>query len=536
MKTVGMYLAELLEAYGVEVVFGIPGVHTVELYRGMPNTKLRHVTPRHEQGAGFMADGYARVTGKPGVCFIITGPGMTNIATAMAQAYGDSIPMLVISAVNALGQIGSGEGWLHELQDQRQLIKQVSGFSHTVTKPAELPKVVARAFSIFAGARPRPVHIELPLDVITASAEGLPPVKAATPPAPPAASPAALQQAADLLNRAKMPLLLVGGGAQDAAPFIRELAEKLDAPTLMTVNGRGILPPDHPLAVPANPSMPPCMKLIEEADVILAIGTELGPTDYDWLELGGARFLGKSIRIDIDAQQIARTRLVDLPIIADASEACAALVPLLLAAHRRDGAGRAAATRDKMLADMSPLYRACLHLMETTRDALPGAILVGDSTQPIYAATLYYPSSAPRCWFNSSTGYGTLGYALPAAIGAHLAAPDKPVVCVIGDGGIQFTIQELASAREIAAPIVILLWNNNGYGEIKNYMISKQIQPIGVDIWTPDFQVLAKGFGCAAVKLKSPADLPAELRAAVARNCPTIIEIDEADYVATYRG
>ena len=536
MRTVGMYLAELLEAYGVEVVFGIPGVHTVELYRGMPNTKLRHVTPRHEQGAGFMADGYARVSGRPGVCFIITGPGMTNIATAMAQAYGDSIPMLVISAVNALGQLGSGEGWLHELQDQRQLIRQVSAFSHTVNKPAELPKVLARAFAIFAGARPRPVHIELPLDVITASADGLPPVKAAAPPAPPAASPDALRNAADLLNNARMPLLLLGGGAQDAGPFVREIAEKLDAPAVMTVNGRGLLPPGHPLAVPGSPSMSPTIKLIEESDVVLAIGAEFGPTDYDWLEQGGARFLGKSIRIDIDAQQIARSKLVDLPIIADASEASAALAPLLFAAHRRDGAARAAATRDAILREMSPLYRACLHLMETVRDALPGAILVGDSAQPVYAGCVYYPSAAPRSWFTSATGYGTLGYALPAAIGAQLAAPDRPVVCIIGDGGIQFSIQELASAREIEVPVIVLLWNNRGYGEIKNYMVSKQIHPIGVDIYTPDFQMLAKGFGCEAVTLKDPARLPALLREAAKRKTATVIEIDEADYVAGYAG
>jgi acetolactate synthase-1/2/3 large subunit len=165
-----MYLARLLDAYGIELVFGIPGVHTVELYRGMPQTRLRHITPRHEQGAGFMADGYARVTGRPAACFIITGPGMTNIATAMAQAYGDSIPMLVISAVNAFGQLGSGDGWLHELQDQRALINQVSAFSHTVTTPEELPLVVARAFAVFNSGRPRPVHIELPLNIITAPA------------------------------------------------------------------------------------------------------------------------------------------------------------------------------------------------------------------------------------------------------------------------------------------------------------------------------------------------------------------------------
>ena len=187
-------------------------------------------------------------------------------------------------------------------------MKQVSAFSHTVMTPAELPKVVARAFAVFAGGRPRPVHIELPLDIITAAADKLPPVRAVVPPSPPAASPAALQKAADWLNNAKAPLLLLGGGAQDAGPFVRALAEKLDAPTVMSVNGRGLLPPGHPLAVPCSPSMPPTMKLIESADVILAIGTEFGSTDYDWFEQGGAKFNGKSIRIDIDAQQIVRTR------------------------------------------------------------------------------------------------------------------------------------------------------------------------------------------------------------------------------------
>ena len=535
MRTVGMYLAELLEAYGVEVIFGIPGVHTVELYRGLPNTRLRHITPRHEQGAGFMADGYARVSGRPGVCFIITGPGMTNIATAMAQAYADSIPMLVISAVNALGQIGSGEGWLHELQDQRQLVRQVSAFSHTVTTPAELPKVVARAFAVFSGARPRPVHIELPLDIITAAADKLPPIRAGVPPSPPAASPSILQEAANWLNAAKAPVLLLGGGAQDAGPFVRSLAEKLDAPAVMSVNGRGLLPPGHALAVPCSPSMPPTMRLIESADVILAVGTEFGSTDYDWFEQGGAKFNGKSIRIDIDAQQVVRTRQPDLPIIADASEATAALAPLLSSANR-NGAARAAAAREAVLGDLSRTYRACLHLMETVRDSLPGAVLVGDSAQPVYAGCIYYPAATPRSWFCSATGYGTLGYALPAAIGAQLAAPERPIVCLIGDGGLQFTIQELASAREAGTPVIVLLWNNNGYGEIKTYMISRQIHPIGVDIFTPDFQMLAKGFGCDAVKLKKPSDLPAQLRKAAKRKTATIIEIDETDYVANYQG
>jgi acetolactate synthase-1/2/3 large subunit len=537
MKTVGMYLAELLAAYGVEVIFGIPGVHTVELYRGLPNTSIRHVTPRHEQGAGFMADGYARVTGRPGVCFIITGPGMTNIATAMGQAYADSVPMLVISSVNALGQIGSGEGWLHELQDQRQLVRQVSAFSHTVTRPEELAKVVARAFALFSGSRPRPVHIELPLDVITASAEHLPPIAQARAalPTPPGPSQIALREAARLLNEARSPLLLLGGGAADAEPFARALAEILDAPAVMTVNGRGLLPPDHPLAVPGSPSMPPVMDLIERSDVILAAGTEMGPTDYDFYETGRARFRGRSIRIDIDAQQLMRGQATDLPIIADASDGLAALLPLVQAA-RHDGASRAAAARDRLLQELSTSYRACLHLLETVRDSLPDSIIVGDSTQPGYAGCVYFASAKPRSWFCASTGYGTLGHALPAAIGAQLAAPDRPVVCVIGDGGLQFSLPELGSAREIEAPVILLLWNNRGYGEIKSYMISKQIQPIGVDIFTPDFQLLAKGFGCEAVKLGDPAELPALLRAARERRSPTLIEIDEQNYVAGYAG
>jgi acetolactate synthase-1/2/3 large subunit len=533
MKTVGMYLAELLAAYGVEVIFGIPGVHTVELYRGLPNTPIRHVTPRHEQGAGFMADGYARVTGRPGVCFIITGPGMTNIATAMAQAYGDSIPMLVISAVNALGQIGSGEGWLHELQDQRQLVRQVAGFSHTVTRPEELAKVVARAFALFSGARPRPVHIELPLDVITASAAHLPAPARVALPSPPGASAMAIGEAARLLNAAKSPLLLLGGGAADCDPFARELAEKLDAPAVMTVNGRGLLPPGHPLAVPCTASAQPVMDLIEGADVILAVGTELGSTDYDMYETGRAKFRGQSIRIDIDPQQIMRSQAVDLPIIADASEALTALLPLIQGGSR-GGAARAAAVREGVLKSFSPSYRACLHLLDQVRDAMPDAVIVGDSAQPVYAGCMYFASSQPRSWFCSATGYGTLGYALPAAIGAQLAAPDRPVVCIAGDGGFQFTLQELGSAKEIEAPVIVLLWNNHGYGEIKSYMISKQIQPIGVDIYTPDFQLVAKAFGCEAVKLGDPADLPTLLHAARARKAPTIIEIDEQDYVARY--
>jgi acetolactate synthase-1/2/3 large subunit len=202
MKTCGEVLVEILEAYGIDTVFGIPGVHTVELYRGLPNTGLRHVSPRHEQGAGFMADGYARVKGRPAACFIITGPGMTNIATALGQAYADSVPILVISSVNSSHELGLGEGRLHELPSQRNLIEGVTVFSHTVLRADELPSVLARAFTVFDSTRPGPVHIELPLDVITAPGEHLV-RKAHLTRSRPGPDPAAIQAAADLLRGAK---------------------------------------------------------------------------------------------------------------------------------------------------------------------------------------------------------------------------------------------------------------------------------------------------------------------------------------------
>jgi acetolactate synthase-1/2/3 large subunit len=532
VKTVGMYLAELLEAYGIEIVFGIPGVHTVELYRGMEQTKLRHITPRHEQGAGFMADGYARATGRPAACFIITGPGMTNIATAMAQAYGDSVPMLVISAVNALGDLGSGAGWLHELKDQRQLVQGVCEFSHTITNPKELASVVARAFSVFSGSRPRPVHIELPLDIITASAEDLPPVKAVRLPARPSAAAFEIEQAAQWLNEAEAPVILLGGGAQDVGPLAQILAETIDAPAIMTVNGRGLLPVGHPLGLPVAPMLPSVVALIENADLVLAIGTEFGPTEYDVFANGMPKFNGRSIRIDIDPQQMARTRFVDLPIISDSSQALTALLPQLLQ-RGRGGVQRASIARESALEGMESKYSILSELMGAVRDTLPGVIIVGDSTQPVYAGCVNFASAAPRRWFCSATGFGTLGYALPAAIGAKVGKSESPVVCVVGDGGFQFSLQELASAREIGVPVVILLWNNRAHGEIKSYMTSRGIAPVGVDLFTPDFQTMARAFDCEAVKLSSPEDLSRELRVAAGQPKPTIIEIDEEAYLAT---
>ncbi len=530
MATCGEMLVSILENYGVNTVFGIPGVHTIELYRGLPQTNIRHITPRHEQGAGFMADGYARATGKPGVCFIITGPGMTNIATAMGQALGDSIPMLVISSVNRISQLGMGEGFLHELPDQRGLLSELAIFSHRICHVDQLPKVLARAFAVFYSARPGPVHIEIPIDVMTAQADHLDtlpyPMPTATAPAP-----AAVNAAVTLLRKAKRPLLAIGGGAVNAAKEVTALAEKLNAPVINTVNAKGVLPYSHPLAVGGSGSCAIIRQELLAADVILAVGTEFGETDYDYFFAGPVKLGGQLIRVDIDAAQLTRNVKPALAIQSDAALALAAINSALPAPATGNGLQRASALRNGVRAIADSKYAAFFAALNT---ALPGLIIAGDSTQPTYYAWLCYETEAPRHYFHSASGYGTLGYAIPAAIGAKLGQPEKPVVALIGDGAAQFTIGELASAVEAQVPVIFLLWNNSGYGEIRRFMDAVDVERVGVNIYTPDFSKIAEGFGCATARPTTLDALQAALVAASKRKGPTLLEVMESDFADGY--
>lgn len=526
MTTLGEILPRLLEAHGFDTVFGIPGVHTVELYRGMPDTALTHITPRHEQGAGFMADGYARATGRPAACFIISGPGMTNIATAMGQAYADSVPMLVISSVLNRNELGRGEGRLHELKNQSALVEGVAAFSHTVMSPDELPAVLDRAAAVFHAARPRPVHIELPLDVIVAPADHLLP-DARPHPLRPSPAPEAVIQVADWLSGAEAPLVILGGGTAGAADEAQRMVEALGAPTLLTINAKGVLPPRHPLLVGTLLPQQPVLDALREADVVLAIGTELGETDT--LLFGDRpKIEGMLIRVDIEAEQLSRNATADLGIVADAGNFCAALAEEANAAPRSNGVDRAARLREAAWGSIPDAYQIHGRIFDMIADRWPDLIVAGDSTQPVYGANLTYDAPGPRGWFNSSTGYGTLGYGLPAAIGAKIACPDRPVIGLIGDGGLQFSIAELATAMELGLPLPILLWNNRGYGEIKTYMRDRQIPEIGVDILTPDFQTIARGFGCHAVRVGTPEELMSALEKSLSADRPTLIEIDDA--------
>lgn len=524
MTTVGEALIALLEVHGVDTVFGIPGVHTVELYRGLARSGIRHVTPRHEQGAGFMADGYARASGRPGVAFVITGPGLTNTITAMGQARADSVPMLVISGVNATATLGKGLGFLHELPDQRGMMEKVALFSRRITKAGELPDALARAFSLFATGRPGPVHIEIPIDVMAMPADGLVALPATT--ALPAPDAGKVAEAAALAAKARRPLILAGGGAKWAENGVRRLAERLGAPVVLTANARGLLH-GHELCVPASPSLKAVRALIAEADLVIAAGTEFGPTDYDMYGDGGFRHPAELIRIDVDDEQLAR-HPASVSLRADCGVAIAALLAGVEKASlpaSGDGTSRAGAAREAAWAEIGPAMQAQVRVVETIRDALPGSIIVGDSTQPVYSANLYYDHDRPAGWFNAATGFGALGFGPPAAIGAALAMPGVPIVCVTGDGGFQFTLPEMGAALDADAPVIFVVWNNRGYREIETSMRDVGVEPVGVSPAPPDFCKLAEAYGIEAERLSGVNGLHhALLRARKAKRC-YLIEI-----------
>ena len=546
-KTLGTYLIEALEALGVRHVFGIPGVHNLELYRGLATSSIRHVAGRHEQGLGFMADGYARVSGRVGVCFTITGPGLTNILTAMGQAYADSVPLLVISSENRRGEIGTGRGYLHEMTDQFGVAARVAGFSQRITQPQDLPAALAHVFRALSSARPLPAYLEIPRDVLKENAVGLPAVAewatellAAMSAPVPAAS--LIDEAAARLLAASSPLLMVGGGAQRAVTEVRALAERLGAPVVMTTNARGILPPGHPLAVPFSPSLEPVRRLVLAADAVLAVGTECGQTDYDMYDVSPFPQPRGLIRIDIDRDQLQRTLRPEVALLGDATATLGALLGAM-GSNRDDalgagkgpgaevtarGAAAAEAACDATYAALTPAMQRQVGFLEVIRETLPEAIVVGDSTQAVYAGNLGFNAPQPGAWFNSSTGYGALGYALPASTGASLAAPERPVVCLVGDGGLQFSLGEMAGPRENNCWTAIVIWNNHGYGEIKTSMLAVDIEPEGVDILPPDFEPLAAAYGYEHCVVDDLDGLAAALQAFGAERQVLVVEVRAA--------
>ena len=524
MTTVGIRLVEGLIARGIDTVFGIPGVHTIELYRGLANAgdKIRHVTPRHEQGAGFMADGYARVSGKPAAAFVITGPGLTNTLTAMAQAKADSVPMLVISGLGRSDTLGKGLGRLHELPDQGAMVATLC-HTETVTDPKKLGDVLDRAFAAMTSGRPGPAHIQISTNMMGQPCPELPPpvVAGSTVPLPLGR----IRSIAAALNAAERVVILAGGGIRGSEVQLQKLAESLDAPVIQTVNARGAMF-GHRLSVPASPSLTSVRQFIADADLILAIGTELGPTDYDMYANGRVPNLSDMIRIDICADQLAR-HPARMTVNAEAGAMMAALLPMTIRANR-EGPERAEAARQSARAELATLSETMpdqLDMVEAIRNAMPNSIIVGDSTQPVYSANLYYDHDRPLGWFNAATGYGALGFGPGAAVGAAIAAPGVPVICLIGDGGLQFSPGELRTAVDQKLPITYVVWNNAGFREIEDALREAKVSTIlGCDPSPLDMEHFA--MACDMPFARVPQD-PAELAEMLAtpQDGPRLLEI-----------
>lgn len=530
----GEALMQLLEAYGVDTVFGIPGVHTLDLYRGISATKIRHVQCRNEQGGGYMADGYARLTGRPGVCVVISGPGVTNAATALGQAYADSAPLLCISAVTASRSLGKGWGCLHEITDQEAVTAPLTAMSVTAREPEELPELVAQAFASFAAGRPRPVHIAVPVDVLGEPVEGG--WRPCGLPSRPQPDPARIAEAAELLAGAKTPVLLLGGGAVGAGAAALSLAERVGAAVFATNAGKGIVPESHPLSLGARLSRPEARPTLAEADVVVAAGTELAETDayIERLEIGG-----RLVRIDIDPRKLNDRYPSAVGIVADAEPALRALDEALAARGVEDdpggdpGGDRAAAERAvaevcaRVEAGLGPLERKHLAVWNVLRGALPEeAAIWADTTQIVYTGGAVFPVEAPRRWIYP-VGYCTLGCGLPMAIGGKVAEPERPMVAVAGDGGLMFTIQELATAVEEKLSLPILLWNNDGLQQIRDDMLGRNIPTIGVNSLNPDFLALGRAFGCEALRAESAEQLAEAVTAGQSAGKPTLIEVRE---------
>jgi 5-guanidino-2-oxopentanoate decarboxylase len=532
-KTCGEALMQLLEAYGVTTVFGIPGEHTLELYRGIEGSNVRAVTPRNEQGASFMADGYARVSGKPGVCTIITGPGVTNAATGIGQAYADSVPMLVISSANDTPSLGKGWGRLHETTDLCAITRPITAFSTMVYDPAEIPELVAQAFTVFFSRRPRPVHLAIPIDVMEMHVEEEWRVREI--PLLPVPNPSSITAAADLLDSASRPLIMVGGGAQDAGNTVAELANILAAGVIASNAGKGVVPDSSPLSLGGGIISPSVQAYLGSADVVLAIGTEMAEADSFIYDLP---VNGKVIRVDIDPARFNDVFPATVAVQGDAGAACRQLLAEMKSRDSRvesrhgalpDRYAELEKVRTIQRSEFTPVERQHITLLNVLREVLPeDGVVMGDIAQVVYTGTAAMPAELPRTWFYPA-GFGTLGCALPDAIGAKIAIPELKVVALVGDGGFMFTVNELATAVEEALSIPVIIWHNHSYAMIRDGMVKRGIPQIGVNPRAPDFVKLADAFGCPGIQVGDEASFRQALLDAFDYQGPTIIVVEEND-------
>lgn len=521
VMTGGDAIAESLIANGVDTIFGIPGIQLDNLFDAFygRRNRLRVIHTRHEQGAAYMAMGYAQSTGRTGTFVVVPGPGLLNSLTPLADAASANLPVLGITGQIPSVQIGLGLGIPHEIKDQMGAARSVVDWVRRANHPAEVPGLVNDAFRHMHAGRRKPAVFEMAPDQmgLTAPVDLAPPLAPAASPKP---DPDALAKAAAMIAQATYPIIMVGGGIVGAEAALRAFAERVGAPVVMNQNARGTLPDDHPLAH----HMLCGQELWEKADLVLAIGTRFTTPALAW-----GRPALPVIRIDIDPVQIRKPSRVALAIVADAAEALRGLLAAL--------EGRSTAAKPDGHERIREALRRRLDALEPTagfaravRDALPqDGIVFSDITQFGVFARYAMPMYRPRTYL--LPGYeATLGWAYPAALGAKIANPERKVIAFAGDGGFMFNVQELATAVQHEIAVVAIVFNNNLYGNVHGIQAkSYGGRHIAVDLKNPDFVAMAEAFGMAAARATSAGQLQSTLRHFLDANKPALIEVPVGD-------
>ncbi|HSC02495.1 MAG TPA: thiamine pyrophosphate-binding protein [Solirubrobacteraceae bacterium] len=519
-------LLESLEQLGVEVVFGLPGVHNLPIWKALSESDIRLVGVRHEQTAVYAADGYARATGRLGVAVVTTGPGAANTLGATGEAMAAGSPVLVIATdiATALRREGVYGGTLHETRDQTAMFVPVTKGARMLASADEIAAAALEAGRHALVAPTGPVYLGVPTDLLSSHAAAEPPPADESPrPGPARPDPALLDRAADILARSERPLIWTGGGAlrAGAGPAVGELARKLAAPVLTTYMGRGLLAPEHPCAVPGPVHSPEVGALWDEADVVVAVGTDFDGTNTQNWKLPAPPTL---IAVNIDETEASKHYAADVALIGDARTVLEALAPRVQARPGlRDLERRLAqigAELSGWLHDDDPGAAALLEIVH--RVLPPDAVVFTDMCIPGYWLGGYWRVPAPRK-LGYPLGWGTLGFGFPASLGAALAGAG-PTVCLCGDGGFMYACGELATMMQERIPLTIVLVDDGGYGMLRYDQVLSGEEPFGVDLLTPDFAALAGSFGLPSTRVAGfGTEFEQALRDSVAAHEPRMI-------------
>lgn len=521
-----------LERWDTNVMFGVPGVQLDQLFDALFRSegKVRPIHCRHEQGAAYMAFGYAMATGRPGICSIVPGPGILNGGAALATAFACNARVLCLTSTINSAFEGRKLGALHEIDDQASLLRNLTKWSARAKHASEIPGLIDEAFKQLLSGRPRPVALEIPPDVLTQlSVATYPESKPSLPRLPVDLDMVAT--AAKLCSEAKNPMIIVGGGAMDAGEQVSALAERLQAPIVTRNMGRGAVSSDHPYHLPGAAAN----ALWKDADLVIGIGTRLQQL-REW----GYDTSLKIVRIDVDYSETNKIALADAAIIADATDGTSALVDALGSSDedRKSMVSEFARIRDDFVATISDQLSGQKAYIDVLRSEIKDDdILVDEMTQVAYAARFGYPVRTPRSFVHSSY-QGTLGYGFATALGAQVGAGDRQVFSINGDGGFMYTMPELSTAMKHGIPLIAIVFSDGYFGNVKRIQeMAYGGRHIACELHNPDFAKLAELFGMAGLKADGPEGLRAALREARTIDGPVLIEcpVDLKDFGSPWK-